>query len=219
MIRTFFRGLGTGFILQLAVGPVFFFVLNVTVNNTLFAGLAAVAGVAVAVYLYITLAALGVGRLMERKPVRCALSVISAVILVLFGCVLLAGPLRSLNGPADPIRISGGRTVGREFLSALLLTLSSPLTIVFWTGLFAAKALEYDLHKGSLLLFGLSAGLATPLFLGTAVLLVTAVRGFIPPLAVPVLNSVVGVLLIGYGVFRLIKSLRGIRASRLLPGE
>lgn len=207
MVRTFFRGLSTGFLLQLAVGPVFFFVLNTAVKGSCLSGLAAVAGVTVADYFYIALAALGVGKLLERRSVRNVMAVLSSAVLILFGGVMLAGVFRTLLASDAVVKLPEGAVEGKEFLSALLLTLSSPLTIVFWTGLFTAKALEYRLDKGSLLLFGMAAGLATPLFLGSAVLVLSAVRGYIPPVAVSVVNGVVGLLLVGYGLVRLVKAL------------
>lgn len=92
-----------------------------------------------------------------------------------------------------------------SFVTAFLLTFSSPLTIVFWTGLFAAKAIEKNYTKNELFVFGISAGLATFLFLGSSVILFSFFKTSIPPSLIIWLNKLVGILLIPYGAFRGVK--------------
>ncbi|HSO66232.1 MAG TPA: hypothetical protein VLP30_00140, partial [Desulfatirhabdiaceae bacterium] len=83
-------------------------------------------------------------------------------------------------------------------------TISSPLTIVFWTSLFASKALEYGYTRKQLTMFGVSAGLTTLLFLGSTVVIVSFTKTSIPSLLVTILNAIVGVVLMIYGVIRFI---------------
>ncbi|MBN1278167.1 MAG: hypothetical protein K9I59_02160 [Chlorobium sp.] len=58
------------------------------------------------------------------------------------------------------------------------------MTIVFWTSLFAAKAVEQGYTKRSLTIFAFSAGLATLVFLGCAVLIFSTLKVSIPFMAV-----------------------------------
>ena len=60
MLRVFITGLSTGLVLQLAIGPVFFFVLNISLQRTLVDGLCSVFAVTVVDYFYILLAIVGV---------------------------------------------------------------------------------------------------------------------------------------------------------------
>jgi threonine/homoserine/homoserine lactone efflux protein len=69
--------------------------------------------------------------------------------------------LFSSNTP--PFAIATNQSMIESFLSAFVLTASSPLTIVFWTGVFGTKAAELNLDKSKLLVFGLSA-VFPPLF-------------------------------------------------------
>ena len=206
MLRAFVNGLSTGLVLQLAIGPVFFFILNITLQRSLLDGLFAVLAVTVIDYVYILLAIVGVGKLLERKTVQKKLAIISSVMLVIFGIVMLVSARDILT--ETTLQARPASNYGSSFLSAFLLTLSSPLTIVFWTGLFAAKAIEYEYSKRQLVVFGFSAGLATLLFLGCAVMILSLVQASVPVLLVRVLNVLVGVLLILYGVIRLIKVVR-----------
>lgn len=89
-----------------------------------------------------------------------------------------------------------------------MLIISNPLTIIFWTSIFTAKSIEYSLNKGELIVFGLSAGLAVIFFLGTSILVISIFKFSIPLMFVQLVNILVGVILITYGIIRSIMILR-----------
>ena len=198
----FINGLLTGLLLQTAVGPVFFYVFNITVQKGWKHGAAAVAAVTIADYIYITLAAAGVGRLLEKDRVKKISGIIGALVLTIFGTIMLLSAWKTAAG-GEPAVTTGDWP--SSFLSAFFLTVSSPLTIIFWTGLFAAKASEKNYSRKQLVLFGLSAGSATLLFLGTSVAVFSLTKTFIPPIVVKILNITVGALLVVYGIIRFLK--------------
>jgi len=202
MMRLFLYGLSTGLVLQLAVGPVFFFVVGIAMQQSVFHGLAAVAGVTVADYFYIALSLFGVGRLLERPRVKNIMRVLSACIIIFFGLLMIYAALRTVQGGASPTDRTG--RIFACFIAAMMLTLSSPLTILFWTGLFSAKAMEHDYNRRQLLVFGYSAGLSTVLFLGTAVIAVSLIKQGLPTGMLHLLNLPVGVILIINGILRLV---------------
>lgn len=208
MRRVFFNGLSTGFILQLAIGPVFFFILNLAMQRTLLDGVCAVAAVTLVDYAYIVLAVVGVGQLLERPRTKKLLGLISAVVLVIFGLVMFVSARNMLAHTA--LSTQNLSNYWSSFLAAFALTISSPLTIVFWTSLFAAKAVEYGYTKRQLVMFGASAGLATLLFLGSAVVVLSIFKASIPLLLVKILNGLVGVVLMTYGVIRGLKVIKPV---------
>ena len=53
-MRIFVNGLLTGLVLQMAIGPVFFFIINIALQKTLYDGFAAVSAVTLVDYFYIT---------------------------------------------------------------------------------------------------------------------------------------------------------------------
>ena len=152
-------------------------------------------------YLYITLAVLGVGRLLEKPKIKFYLGLVSSVVLVGFGILMIQSAFG--QKAKDLILTEGGSDLFMSFLSAFLLTLSSPLTIVFWTGLFASKAIEKDYTQKQLIPFGVAAGGATFVFLGASVTILSLIRTSIPSILLIILNIVVGSILIMYGIFRL----------------
>ncbi len=196
------NGLITGLILQLAIGPVFFFIINLTLQRTILDGLIAVLAVTIVDYFYITLAILGIGKLLERKKVKKIFGIISSIVLIIFGGIIIKDVL-SFDISTDVAAISSNLLT--SFTSVFFLTISSPMTIVFFTSLFAAKAVEYNYTKQELLIFGLATGSATLIFLGTSVILFSLIGGAIPITVIRILNLTVGILLIGYGTVRLAK--------------
>lgn len=75
MFRVLINGFSTGLLLQLAIGPVFFFIINLSLQRTILDGLCAVSAVTNVDYIYILLAAAGVGRLFEDPKTKKILGV------------------------------------------------------------------------------------------------------------------------------------------------
>ena len=199
------NGFLTGIILQLAIGPVFFFILNLTLQRTILDGLIAVLAVSIVDYFYITLAILGIGHFLENKRVKKIFGIVSSIVLIIFGLIIIKDVIATdISTNLDP----NSSNLFTSFTSVFFLTISSPMTIVFFTSLFAAKAVEYNYTKRELLIFGLATGSATFLFMGTSVILFSLIGGAIPIIVIRILNILVGILLIGYGTIRLVRGLK-----------
>ncbi len=199
-IEIFKNGLTTGLFLQLAIGPVFFFIINLAMQRTILDGFTGVIAVTLADYIYIGLALFGISKVLEK--VKKAFGIISSIVLVIFGIIIIKGIAYSPSSTATAASLL------QSFTSVFFLTLSSPLTIVLFTGIFAAKAVEYRYTEKELFIFGFGTGLATFLFMGSSVILFSIVKTSIPLLIIQILNIVVGALLIGYGVVRMLKLLK-----------
>ena len=214
MPKIFMKGLSTGLVLQVAIGPVFFFLANIALQKSLVDGLAAVLAVTIVDYLYILLAIAGIGKLLEREKVKKILGYISSIVLIVFGIYMAINALDNVN--IVNMTISHSSNLINSFISAFILTISSPLTILFWTSIFAARSVEYSLTKQELIVFGLSAGFATPLFLGFSIIFITILKSSISPLIVQIANMLVSLILIGYGIMRIIKMVRTKSKNRKL---
>lgn len=204
MNKIFKNGLATGLVLQMAIGPVFFYIVNLSLQKTVFDAFAGVIGVTLADYFYITLAIIGIGKMLEHKRIKKVFGIVSSIVLMAFGLIMIKGitNIISITTAINSVNIFS------SFMPVFLLTISSPLTIVMWTSLFAAKTVEYNYSKKELFVFGFSTGLATFIFMGLSVILFSLIKGVIPILLIQILNGIVGCLLIGYGIIRLIKIMK-----------
>ena len=201
-MKIFRNGLATGLVLKLAIGPVFFFIINLTLQRSIFDGLIGALAVTIVDYFYITLAILGIGKLLENKKIKKVFGIISSIVLIIFGIIIIKG---IMGGDISATINTNSTNLLSSFASVFFLTISSPMTIVFFTSIFTAKALEYNYTKKELLVFGFGTGLATLLFMGTSVILFSLIKGGVPVLLIEILNIAVGCLLIGYGGIRLLK--------------
>jgi threonine/homoserine/homoserine lactone efflux protein len=194
-----FRGFKFGSLLHLAVGPVSLFVFQTSSSSGMLSGETAVLGVLLADSAYILLAILGIGALLEKYPkARTYLNIVGGTVLAFFGLAKLLALLGVSIVPS--LSLAGTVAPSQAFLYALLVTLSSPMTIVFWAGAFSAQLAQNGLARRDMYLFGIGAALSTAVF-ATLVAAIGAVSGaFLPGWAIEALGGLVGALLIFFGV-------------------
>ncbi len=206
------NGLMTGLVLQLAIGPVFFFVLGIAVDSSYGQALCAVAAVTLVDYVYIALATVGLGKALEHQKARRAFSLLSSLVLAFFGVMTIVSGASALASGAGSTRVAW--THLSAFAGAFFLTITSPLTILFWGSVFSAKAVEKGYRKNEMALFAVGAGMATFLFLSLSVLAISLFRAAIPQAVVKALNCLVGLVLVAYAVNRAWKTVREGMSAR-----
>jgi len=81
-----------------------------------------------------------------------------------------------------------------------MLTLSNPLTILFWVGVFSTKLSEANMNRKDMYCFGLGAVLATISFLTLVSITGIFVNNFLNPDVLKILNIIVGLVLIYFGL-------------------
>jgi threonine/homoserine/homoserine lactone efflux protein len=200
------NGLATGLFLQLAVGPVFFFVMGICLASDYTTSIFAILAVTLVDFLYIALSLAGLGAILEKDRIKLIFGVVGALVLLGFGVVTILGAV--FVHPASNNGDSVVWTPLSAFSGAFLLTVSSPLTIVFWTSVFATKAAEKNYVRRALVGFGLGAGSATFIFMSLAMLLISVFKAGIPGLAIRVLDVMVGVAMIMYAIMRIFRVFR-----------
>ncbi len=207
MWRVSLNGFLTGLLLQAAVGPVFFYVVNRVLQKTFLDGIVSAFAVTLADYLYIILAIAGIGKLLEKQRIKKILKIAGSIVLIVFGVLIVVHAMKMPNSGA--IAVEKSSNIISSFTAAFILTISNPLTILFWTGLFAAKSIEYGYSRKELIIFGLSAGASTFLFLVSAAGLLTLIKSSVPEIVVIILNLSVGAVLLLYGIIRLVSTRSG----------
>jgi len=214
-MKPLLNGMLTGLFLQLALGPVFFFILGITVESNYMNSLYAILAVTLADYIYIGLSLIGIGRLLQKGKMKTIFGMFGSIILLLFGLMILYKGLVFING-TEQIRPIEWTPVN-SFSSCFILTISSPLTIIFWSSVFSAKAIEKNYKKNQLIIFGIGTGLSTFLFLSLTMMILSVLKSNIPGIIVQVLNCIVGLLLIYYGILRTIRIISA--NNKKVPGE
>jgi len=201
-------GFKFGIMLQIAVGPVCFFIFQLSITTGLTSSLIGTLGVTLVDALYIILAILGIGKLIEKNSsLEKILKYFGSLVLIIFGLYICVTSLISISTPstsAIPVMTTN------PFISAILLTVSNPLTIIFWTGVFASKTTSEDMKFNEILLFGLGSIISTLAFLSFVSILGCFTKVFINVHIIVVLNMIVGILLLFFGVKPYIKIDRAV---------
>lgn len=198
------KGFRLGMLLQIAVGPVCLFIFQTAAVSGFFAAESGVAAVVLIDALYIFAALLGVGALIERRPgLKTALKYAGAAVLILFGINLVVDTF--WMGFLPVLNLSETAGAGNAFFRSALITLSSPLTILFWAGVFSQRAAEQTSDRRGMALYGLGAVLSTLAFLTAVAALGGLTRTFFSDTIILIMNLIVGLVLIGFGIRTAIK--------------
>ena len=201
MIKKYFDGLKFGMLLQLAVGPMCLMVFNTAKNVNFLVALSLVLAIALVDAFYILLAGLGVSKIMENKKVKNTFKIVGSIVLIIFGLNII---LNVFNINIIPgLNIKPNTT--NIFIQGLILTLSNPITIVFWGSVLTTKIIDDGLKKKELVVFSIGLVSATLFFLTFVAILGIILSSFIPETISKVLNIIVGLLIIYFGIKLVIK--------------
>ena len=195
-MKLFLSGLKFGMLLQIAVGPMCLMVFNTAKNTGFLTALSLILAITLVDALYITLAGLGASKLLKGQRRTKILKMIGAFVLVFFGLsiILNVAGINVIPG------LNLTPTATSIFVQGLILTLSNPLTIVFWTGVLVDKIIEDKLKNKQLIIFSFGLVSATLLFLSGVAILGRTLSTFIPAMISDVLNIAVGLLIIFFGI-------------------
>jgi putative LysE/RhtB family amino acid efflux pump len=190
-------GFGLGFFVALQLGPMSLFLIRSTLRSGWRVGVAIGAGIATVDGLYAAAGAGGATPLLTIHPVRLALGIVGAVVLVGLGARTLYAALRVRIGEETASEVSTPR---RAFLTALGGTASNPSTIVSWGAIFAAASTAGLVHTTAsavLLVAGVAIGSLT--WVTTLATAVAFAGRSMSPRSIRITDGVAGVGLIGFG--------------------
>ena len=197
------KGLRFGMLLQLAVGPVCLMVLRTSATHGFLATLPFVLAVTLADGLFIALSLLGATTVLNQPKARGKARILGGAVLMLFGLDMTLGAFNLRLFPGVTLfTVAEGTNL---FMRGLLLTLSNPLTIVFWSGVLTAKVAENAWRGQELYLFSLGCVLATFLFLNAVSALGGSLVPLLPGAVQTVLNGAVGVAIFYFGLRLMLK--------------
>lgn len=127
-----FNGIVSGFLLAFLVGPVFFTLLQTSVERGFRAGSFVAMGISLSDALYISVSYLGVYQVFDRGNFREYLAYFGGVVLLLFGIYYLAVKSRKLSS-FDPEKVEE-RSAWRLMLKGFIINGLSPMVLIFWLG-------------------------------------------------------------------------------------
>ena len=200
-MKNYLDGLKFGMILQLAVGPMCLMVFNTAKNVGFLVSLTLVLAIALVDAFYIVLASLGISKILDKPKVKKVFKIIGSLVLIVFGINIILNVFNINIIPGLNLKPNSSNI----FIQGLVLTLSNPITIVFWGSILTTKIIEDNLNKKELAIFSIGLVSSTIIFLTFVSVLGTILSSFIPENISNVLNIVVGILIVFFGVKLIVK--------------
>jgi threonine/homoserine/homoserine lactone efflux protein len=194
-LSQFWQGLLFGMVLQLSVGPVCISVLQTGIARSFRPAFLMTIGVVLADSAYVILALLGISGLMQVPALRIGIGLAGAALLLYFGAKNLFSTEAKLTKTASGDGDWGSLRYG------FLLTLSNPLTILFWAGVFGGLIASTTFASPlAVYVFGLGCVAATLVFLTTVAAVGKFIGGFVRPGVILWLNRAIGLFLVGFAI-------------------
>ena len=198
------KGFRFGMFLQIAVGPICLFIFQTAATSGFIAAETGVLGVAIIDGLYILAAIFGLGKMLHKYPkMKEVIRYFGVAVLVLFGLSSIVGVFGFSIIPS--LDFHSEQSVEIVFVKTLVLTLSNPLTILFWAGVLSTKLVKEDLKQKDMYSFGIGAVLSTFFFLSIISVLGTFLFVFLEPVVLKGLNVIVGIVLVAFGIRTAVK--------------
>ena len=196
-MHAFAVGFGLGFFVALQLGPMSLFLMRTTLRSGWLAGLAIGAGIAVVDALYAACGAAGATPFLAFEPVRLALGLVGAAVLIGLGARTLYSAFRvRLGGELD----TEVATPRQAFLTSLAGTASNPLTIASWAAIFAAASAAGAAHTaGGAVLLVAGVGIGSLTWVSALASATAVARRAIGRRAVRAADAIAGLGLVGFG--------------------
>jgi threonine/homoserine/homoserine lactone efflux protein len=193
------NGVKLGIVLALLIGPVFFAIIQTSVERGFGKGVLVSLGVSLSDLFYVVICCLGLIRLVENEDVRQQMAYVGGGILLVFGLYYLAVKTRSKKAPTVT-HIEERKSI-RYFLKGFVINAFSPMVPLFWIGTLSIVTIDFGYTKNSEIFVFYAAVLTTVLITDISkAYLADRLRKIITPDRMMVMNAIVGVALIIFGV-------------------
>lgn len=201
------KALVIGFFISLPVTPIGILCLKRMFARGPLIGFLSGAGSATADFIYSIIAALGVSYItaqLEAHPILIQL--LSGIVLIALGIYILATPPTNIK---SDLKKNGG--YWQAYLSATILTLSNPATIITFAGVFTAMGLsQAEPTYMTALIVATGVFLGAMLWWGLSSILLSLVHKQMSAPLLEKINTVCGIVVCIFGVLALLNVVFGI---------
>jgi threonine/homoserine/homoserine lactone efflux protein len=202
------QGIKVGLVLTFLIGPVFFTILQTSIERGFWNGVSVALGVSFSDTLSVIICYLGASQILYNDDLQIYLAYGGGALIIGFG---LYNVLIKSRRNADQVSIEVTGKKHRYFIKGFLLNTLTPMVLLFWIGTlsFATLELGYTQRNEFIIFFGCV--LVTVLCTDIAkAYLAGKLRTLITPRLIKIINVALGIALIIFGI-RLI--LQGIQMT------
>jgi threonine/homoserine/homoserine lactone efflux protein len=193
------NGIKLGFVLAFLVGPVFFAIIQTSVERGFWNGLLVALGVSLSDVMYVTICYLGLAQFINQPQNKVYMAYGGGAVLILFGLYhLLIKSRKSMNAEVKSMEEKGKI---RYFLKGFIINGISPMVILFWLGAISVASVDFGYSRGGQFMVFFASVLGTVLITDVIkAYLADKLRNWVTPRALMFLNIGVGMILIAFGI-------------------
>lgn len=194
----FFNGFKVGIVLAFLIGPVFFTIVQTSIERGFWKGVLVALGVSLSDVAYVAICYFGLFQFLNEPKWRTTMAYAGGVILILFGLYhLLVKSRRAMQN----VQAASESTDFKYFVKGFIINGITPMVLIFWIGTVSVATIDFGYQKGYELFWFFAALLAT--VLATDILkayLAGKLRKLITQRFLMIVNVVVGICLLIFGI-------------------
>lgn len=200
------KGFKFGLLLQAAIGPVSILIFQLANQGGFLQAFFGVLAVTLVDGLFILAAILGLASFLENRRIKRVFLLLGGLIVAVFGVNTVLEVLGW--GFLPTLTVHGNSQYYGAFVKGVIITAASPMTILFWAGVFAAKVAEEDWNRQAINLFGMGAVISTIVCQSLIAAIGSFTNRFLSSDLIDVLNILVGLVLIYFSLSLIRKYLK-----------
>lgn len=202
VIEILFKGFELGIVLALLVGPVFFTIIQTSIESGFWRGVLVVIGVSLSDILYVTICYFGFAQVLTDSDLKVYMAYAGGALLIGFGAyhLFIKSRVRG-EGPRNPV---SEKRLYRFVIKGFLINGMTPMVLFFWIGTVSLATIDFGYTKVSEFALFFSSLLGTVLITDVAKAYLAGRLGtLVTPQSLRIMNIVLGIVLIFFG-FRLL---------------
>ena len=205
-----FKGIQLGILLAFLVGPVFFTLIQTSVEKGFWNGALVAIGVSLSDILYVTICYFGLFQFLNDAGSKKNMAYAGGAILIGFGLYnLIVKARRSKN---VSFHAAAETKPLKYILKGFIINGVTPMVLIFWIGTISIATIDFGYTTGFEFFIFFTALLATVLATDLAkAFLANKLRKLITNRFLMIMNIVVGIFLIGFGIRLLMMAENGLQ--------
>lgn len=204
-VLLFLKGVATGLIISIPLGPMALICIRRTLNQGYLTGLVTAFGIALADSIYASIAGFGVGFIIDQiREHEKLVGLLGGIIITVLGLIMIISQTRTK--PKEKLT-AAPFSLFRSFYTAILLTLSNPITLLALIALFSwiGALKDQTLFDTWLIVLGVFMGALT--WFNLLALFSSILKSKLKPEVINIVHRVTGILIIIIGIIMTLKML------------
>jgi len=212
MLSLYIEGALLGLLVAISLGPAFFAIIQTSINKGFKYGVFMAIGISLSDMILVTISYLIGAQLFDDPQNKVYVGLIGGIILIIFGSISWAKKPEILKRRSINYQAPTGKPLFLYIIRGFFLNIANPFLFFFWFGAlgFVGKnAIEGEMLESTLVFFSgtFSIVFATDIlksYIGNKI------KGFLRPRKEIILNKIVGIALVIFGVVLIFRTLDGI---------